>query len=80
MTNTNKAEKNKAVENDKFANASAEIEAVLVKYNLALQPSLSFSELGIIPRVRLVDNEIEDVDKGTDSKEASGDKEESTTS
>ena len=35
---------------------SREIEAVLTKHKMALQPFLQFSEYGLIPRVRLADN------------------------
>lgn len=52
--------------------ASEQIQKILEESGLALQPFLSFSEYGVVPRVRLVDANQEANEKETDTKEAGG--------
>jgi hypothetical protein len=61
--------------------ASKEIEAILNREGLALQPFLQFSEYGVVPRVRLVSNDSKESNQskdnakeGTNTEEAGGDK------
>lgn len=51
---------------------AAQIQKVLETGQMALQPFLHFSEYGIVPRVRLVDNPKEDGQE-SDTEEAGGD-------
>ena len=55
------------------------IQKVLEDAGYALQPFISYSEFGLVPRVRLVANKQDNVEQGTDSKEAEGDRNEDGT-
>lgn len=62
MSEQNKVEvENKETDelNEKIKVVAAAIQAVLESNGMALQPFLSFSEYGVAPRVRLVENKIE---------------------
>ena len=65
---------NNTMENKKLQKVSEQIQKVLEKSGFALQPFLSFSEYGVVPRVRLVDANAPQNEQETDTKEAGGDK------
>jgi hypothetical protein len=50
---------------EKIKTVAALIQEVLETNEMALQPFLSYTEFGLVPRVRLVDNKITTDDKGT---------------
>ena len=60
---------------DKQKKVSVKIQKVLEDAGLALQPFLSFSEHGIVPRVRLVDPKQNANEQETDTEEAGRDEE-----
>lgn len=64
-------------DNKKYEEVSLELQKLLESNKVALQPFLSFSEFGIVPRVRLVDipeqtNEESTNDEGEYSEDAGG--------
>lgn len=61
---------------EKAKEASYKIQEILEEGGLALQPFLSFSEYGVVPRVRLVDTSENTDDKESDSQEDGGGEEE----
>jgi len=65
---------------EKEARAAKKIEEVLVGEGLALQPYISYSEYGVIPRVRLVEHNptINDEGASEEQAETAGDADEST--
>ena len=48
------------------------IEAVLVESGMALQPFLGYSEYGVVPRVRLVENKPETNGQGNSKEQTEG--------
>lgn len=70
-----------AEEQELFNKVSKEVEAILLANEVALQPFLSFSEFGVMPRIRLVKvPKPETNDNGTDTSQAEGGEQEDTTS
>lgn len=65
---------------EKEARVAKRIEEVLIGEGLALQPYISYSEYGIIPRVRLVEHKpiINDEGASEEQVETAGDADEST--
>jgi len=65
---------------EKEAAVAKEVQVVLEGANMALQPFLQFSEHGIAPRVRLVENDMpkqpQNDGEKTDTAEAGGDSDE----
>lgn len=58
--NTNNVENAEVnAHNEKVKTVAAAIQAVLEANEMALQPFLSYTEYGVAPRVRLVENKIE---------------------
>lgn len=65
--NTAQAERRK-----KEQEVAKKIESVLVEYGLALQPYIAYSEYGIVPRVRLVENNNETNGQGNSEEQTEG--------
>ena len=67
---------------EKEQEVAAKIEAILIEAGLALQPFLAYSEYGVVPRVRLVENVSESKKDGQGDSETkseeSGDADKST--
>lgn len=75
-----KKEKVEKVADDKTMSVAKQIEQILLKNEMALQPYLNFSEHGVVPRVRLVTVKQENPNgKGTDKETDSGAKEQDGT-
>lgn len=58
---------------EKEQKVAEQIQVILLKNNMALQPFLDFSAFGVVPRVRLVDTSKQDnVEQDTNTGEAGG--------
>lgn len=57
---------------DKQQKVAEQVQVILLKYGMALQPFLDFSPYGVIPRVRLVDTSKPDNVEQTGNQEEAG--------
>lgn len=75
MSKSQVAKRDKSQEKQRVV--AEKIQVILLKYNMALQPFLDFSPMGVVPRVRLVDTSKPDNVEQTGNQDEVGDNQDS---